>query len=96
MVLLDTLIHLSSASNKSTKTMLLAKTTEEEINDQRGEIPAGFLFASVKNIGNEPVIVNEVPLEAGKAKSYPFVGKGHQAIPYRVGPNGRLLLMITL
>ena len=76
--------------------MLLAQTTEEEISDRNGEIPAGFLFASVKNIGTEPVTVNGVPLEAGKAKSYPFVGKGHQAISYQVGSTGRLLLMITI
>lgn len=75
---------------------LLARTSEQEISDASGEIPAGFLFASVKNIGSEQVTVNGVALAPGQSKSYPFVGKGQQAIPYQVETNGRLLVMVTI
>lgn len=57
---------------------VLADTIEQAFTDA-GEIPLGFLFASVKNIGNSEVIVNNVPLAPGDAKSYPFVGKPHNA-----------------
>lgn len=43
-----------------------------------GNIPAGFLFASVKNRGSQPVIVGGIPLDPGEAKAYPFVGKAYQ------------------
>lgn len=57
---------------------VLADTIEQIFSDA-GEIPLGFLFASVKNIGNSEVIVNNVPLAPGDAKSYPFVGKPYRA-----------------
>ncbi|WP_027395127.1 hypothetical protein [Aquimarina latercula] len=57
---------------------VLADTIEQVFSDA-GEIPLGFLFASVKNIGNSPVMVGGIPLAAGDAKSYPFVGKPHNA-----------------
>lgn len=60
---------------------VLAETVERVFEDA-GEIPLGFLFASVKNIGDTTVMVNGVPLEAGQAKGYPFVGKPYNAIAF--------------
>ncbi len=62
---------------------ILATVIEEEY-DQDGEIPAGFLFASVKNVGNSTALVNGVELLPNEAKTYPFVGKGCAAVPYQV------------
>ncbi len=67
---------------------ILATITEDEFS-QDGEIPAGFLFASVKNVGDQTAHVNGAELEPGEAKTYPFVGKGCKAIPYQV--NGSTL-----
>ena len=50
--------------------------------DSQGMLPAGFLFASFKNVGEAPIIVNGVPLPPGEAKGYPFVGKAYESIPY--------------
>ncbi len=66
----------------------LAEFVEEEYTDD-GEIPAGFLFASVKNIGDQMAYVNGAELEPGEAKTYPFVGKPCQPIPYET--NGSVL-----
>ena len=60
---------------------VLAETVEQIFTDA-GEIPLGVLFASVKNIGDSPAIVNGIPLAAGDAKSYPFVGKPSDAKPF--------------
>ncbi len=60
---------------------ILAQSVEQETAAD-GQIAAGFLFASVKNTGNALAIVGGVPLAAGEAKSYPFVGKGYQGINY--------------
>lgn len=49
---------------------------------QAGEIPIGFLYASVKNVGDVPVIVNGVELAVGEAKGYPFTGKPYNPIPF--------------
>ncbi|QKX04140.1 hypothetical protein HN014_04200 [Aquimarina sp. TRL1] len=57
---------------------VIAETIEQAFTDA-GEIPLGFLFASVKNIGDSEVMVNNLPLAPGDAKSYPFVGKPHDA-----------------
>ena len=54
-------------------------TTIEQIVTEAGEIPTGVLFASVKNIGTTPAMVNGIPLAPGEAKSYPFVGKPSDA-----------------
>lgn len=67
---------------------ILANIIEKEMTEN-GEIPAGFLFASVKNIGDQTASVNATQLESGEAKTYPFVGKGCGAIPYEV--NGTTL-----
>ena len=60
---------------------VLANTIEQDYREA-GEIPLGFLFASVKNIGNTPAMVNNVALAPGEAKGYPFVGKPHAAKPF--------------
>ncbi|MBL6444676.1 hypothetical protein JMN32_00040 [Fulvivirga sp. 29W222] len=73
---------------------ILAQTIEKEVTAD-GELPTGFLFASVKNVGSQPVLVNGVTLAAGEAKSYPFVGKGYQAIPYQAG-GSTLRILYTL
>jgi hypothetical protein len=72
---------------------ILAQCIETDVNDD-GEIPPGFLFASVKNVGASTAQVNGVPLPAGEAKSYPFVGKGYQAILYEV--NGSTLRIMRV
>lgn len=71
----------------------LAQGIETEVNAD-GEIAMGFLFASIKNVGAATAQVNGVPLPAGEAKSYPFVGKGYQAIPYQV--NGSTLRIMRV
>ncbi len=70
---------------------ILADITEQDFNAD-GEIPQGFLFASIKNVGDQTADVNGVALEPGEAKSYPFVGKGYGAIPYTV--NGSILRIL--
>lgn len=67
---------------------ILASIKEKEVTED-GEIPVGFLFASVKNIGDQTAMVNATQLKAGEAKTYPFVGKACAAIPYQV--NGTTL-----
>lgn len=58
-------------------------------------IPVGFLFASIKNVGNNSSTVNGVALAPGEAKAYPFVGKGYQAVPFIVnGSTLRILYVI--
>lgn len=73
---------------------ILANISEAEA-VANGELPAGFLFASFKNVGNVEVIINGVALAAGEAKSYPFIGKGYQAISYQVN-NSRLRMMVIV
>lgn len=73
---------------------ILAQTIEKEVTTD-GDLPTGFLFASVKNVGSEPVQVNGVTLAPGEAKSYPFVGKGYQAVPYQAD-GSTLRILYTL
>ena len=75
---------------------ILAKITELDVTGSNGEIPGGFLYASVKNIGAEDVIVNAVAISPGEAKSYPFVGKGYEAISYEVSAQGTLRIMYVI
>ena len=72
---------------------ILAQITEEEVN-AAGQLPAGFLFASIKNVGAAPATVNGVALQSGEAKSYPFTGKGYQAVNY--DPAGSTLLIMLI
>jgi len=58
---------------------LIAQIKEERLTGL-GEIPQGFLYAKIKNIGNIAAEVNNVPLEPGESKVYPFVGRAYQAI----------------
>ena len=58
-----------------------ADAIEIEVKDA-GEISAGFLFASFKNIGDTDITVGGVSLPPGEAKGYPFVGKSYSSIPY--------------
>ncbi len=70
---------------------VLAKDIEKEFTTA-GEIPVGFLYASVKNIGDRDAIVNDVRFPVGEAKDYPFVGKPHEAKTF--DPNGSTLLVM--
>jgi hypothetical protein len=72
---------------------ILAEALEENVTED-GTMSAGFLFASVKNVGSSVATVNGVPLAAGEAKSYPFIGKGYKAIPYQV--NGSTLRIMKV
>ncbi len=72
----------------------LATIVEEEVT-QAGAFPLGFLFASVKNIGDTPAMVNGVLLPAGQAKGYPFTGKPYNSINYDP-MNSTLQIMYTL
>ncbi len=75
---------------------VLARITEQDFSGATGELPAGFLFASVKNVGREDVVVNGVPLAPGEAKSYPFVGKEYEAVPFEVNGAAQLRVMYIL
>lgn len=60
-----------------------------------GQIPAGFLFASVKNRGTQPVLIGGIPLDPGEAKSYPFVGKSYE-LPVSYTLNGQTLRIMYI
>jgi len=70
---------------------ILAKVIEND-HTANGNIPEGFLFASVKNVGNKNAVVNGVELVPGEAKSYAFVGKGYQAVSFET--NGSTLRVL--
>jgi hypothetical protein len=73
---------------------LIAQVTEQEATND-GQLTAGFLFASIKNVGTEVAVVNGVALAPGEAKSYPFCGKGYQSIQYQVqGSTLRIMQVI--
>lgn len=71
----------------------LATITEIEVTDS-GTVPVGFLYCSVKNIGNTDARVNGHQLTPGQAKDYPFVGKGYQEIEYE--PEGTTLTIMYI
>ena len=75
---------------------ILANITEQDYTDTIGELPEGFLFASVKNVGDQDVSVNGVALSAGEAKSYPFVGKGYRAVPFEVSEQSTLRVLLII
>ena len=75
---------------------ILASITEQEYSETTSELPAGFLFASIKNVGELGVSVNGVALNPGEAKSYPFVGKGYHAVPYSVPTGGTLRILVIV
>lgn len=70
---------------------ILAQINEQDFNAD-GQIPQGFLFASIKNVGGATAQVNGVDLAPGEAKAYAFVGKGYQAVPFVV--NGSTLRIL--
>lgn len=70
---------------------ILAQITEQDFNAD-DQIPQGFLYASIKNVGGNTAQVNGVDLPPGEAKDYPFVGKGYQAVPFVV--NGSTLRVL--
>lgn len=72
---------------------LIADIHEEEITNGTGEIPAGFLFASFKNIGSVNCRVNNFIIEPGDAKTYPFIGKAYPAVSYGVSSSTTLAVM---
>lgn len=72
---------------------ILAQITEQDTGAD-GQISQGFLFASIKNVGDQTATVNGVSLEPGEAKSYPFVGKGYQGVSYSV--NGSILRILQV
>ncbi len=72
---------------------ILAAVTETDINTN-GNLPQGFLFGSIKNVGTQVATVNGVDLPPGEAKAYPFVGKGYPSIPYTV--NGSVLRVMMI
>jgi len=72
---------------------ILAQIKEEEATLD-GTLPQGFLFASIKNVGEETALVNNVSLPSGEAKTYPFVGKGYQQISYE--PKGSTLRILQI
>lgn len=74
---------------------LIANVTELDYTAD-DTLPQGFLFASVKNVGTQPIQVNGVDLEAGEAKSYPFVGKGYPQIPFTINGSKLRAMIIAL
>ena len=72
---------------------ILASVTEQDYNAD-GNLPQGFLFGSIKNVGNQTASVNGVDLPPGEAKAYPFVGKGYPQIPFVV--NGSVLRVMMI
>ena len=72
---------------------ILAQINEQDATAD-GQIPQGFLFASVKNVGATAATVNGVSLPPGEAKAYPFVGKGYQAVPFEVNTSTLRILYI--
>ena len=63
--------------------MSTRNTTQEFLTTTDGEIPDGFLYATVKNIGATEATFNGVPLPPGEAWPYPFVGKPYEPIRYQ-------------
>lgn len=73
---------------------LLAQVTEQDYVVD-GNLPQGFLFGSIKNVGNQVATVNGVDLLPGEAKSYPFVGKGYPLISFTVNGSTLRVMMIA-
>ena len=72
---------------------LLASPIETEHNVD-GSFPQGFLFGSIKNVGNQTALVNGVDFPPGESKAYPFVGKGYEEIPFVT--NGTVLRVMII
>jgi hypothetical protein len=72
---------------------ILAQVIEWDATTE-GDIAAGALFISVKNVGTGIAVFNGVNLAPGEAKSYSFVGKGYSGIHYV--PSGSTLRIMTI
>lgn len=72
---------------------ILATANEQDFTDV-GVLQTGFLMGSIKNVGDSQAIVNGVPLPAGEAKGYPFVGKGYEEISF--DPNQSTLRVLEI
>jgi len=72
---------------------ILAEVTEQDYAAD-GNLPQGFLFGAIKNVGNQIANVNGVDLPPGEAKSYPFVGKGYPQVPFTVNGSTLRVMMI--
>ena len=68
--------------------------THEGIQLEAAEVPAGALFISVKNTGEQPALLNGIPLAPGEVRNYPFLGKPYQSIPY--DPQGSELTVLYI
>ncbi len=71
-----------------------AKTIESETK-QNGQLEAGFLSATITNIGTKKALINGVTLAPGERKVYPFVGKGYHSIDYQTGGTTLQVLRIV-
>lgn len=73
---------------------ILAEVTEQDYAVD-GNLPQGFLFGSIKNVGNQITTVNGVDLLPGEAKTYPFVGKGYPQVAFIVNGSTLRIMMIV-
>ena len=73
---------------------ILAQVTEQDYAAD-GNLPQGFLFGSIKNVGNQVATVNGVDLPPGEAKTYPFVGKGYPQVAFVVNGSTLRIMMIV-
>lgn len=73
---------------------ILAQAVEQDFTVD-DSLPQGFLFGSIKNVGNQVAQVNGVNLLPGEAKAYPFVGKGYQSISFQVNGSTLRIMLIT-
>lgn len=76
---------------------ILSNAHDSEVTSD-GAIPAGFLYATVTNIGDgaghaseTASKVNEVTLRLGSVRTYPFTGKPYKEV--KLNPNGNILLL---
>ena len=72
---------------------ILAEPIEQDVTTD-GQVPAGALFISVKNTGSASAQFNGVPLPAGEAKSYAFIGKGYKALDYQVNSSSLRIMYV--
>ncbi|MBQ21683.1 MAG: hypothetical protein CMD31_13090 [Flavobacteriales bacterium] len=73
---------------------ILAQIIEQDYTVD-GNLPQGFLFASIKNTGAQIATVNGINLPPGEEKTYPFVGKGYPQFPFVVNGSTLKVMMIV-
>ena len=74
--------------------MSIYATPFEGVQVEAGATQAGALFISVKNTGAKVALLNGIALAPGEVRSYPFLGKPYQAIPY--DPQGSELTILYI